>query len=128
MAGRPRRAGLRRAIARLAQRGRSRAPERADVDPLEPDLRLPEQRLLDAAARYGRMLAGDGRARRREDAAAAGVRTVPPTDPSETGQPVWVRRLADPGGTGSKPADPSDAATDEPAAAASAARGPRSRS
>jgi hypothetical protein len=109
----------------MAHGGRSYAPDRANLDSPEPDLRLPEQRLVDAAARYGRMLAGDGRIRRRADAAAAGVRTVAPTDPSETGQPVWVRRLADPGGSGSKPADPSAAATDEPAATALAARGAR---
>ncbi len=125
MAGRPGSTRLRRLLARLARRGRTRAPDRLDGDPIEPDLRLPEQRLVDAAARYARILAGDGRVRRRADAAAAGVRTVPPTDPSETGQPVWVRRLADPGGTGSKPADPAAATTDEPPAAASADRGPR---
>ena len=124
MASPPSRAGFRRLIARLARRGRTRAPDRADVDQLEPDLRLPEQRLVDAAARYGRMLAGDSRIHRRADAAAAGVRTVPPTDPSDTGQPVWVRRLADPSVTGSTPAEPSAAASDEPAAVA-AARGPR---
>jgi hypothetical protein len=127
MAGRPSRAGFRRLIARLGRRGRAQAPDRADLDSVEPDLRLPEQRLVDAAARYGRMLAGDGRTQRRADAAAAGVRTVPPTDPSETGQPVWVRRLADPSGMGSKPADPTPVETDEPAAV-SAAHGPQSGS
>jgi hypothetical protein len=124
MAGRPSSAPLRRLIARLARRDRTSAPVGPDGAPLEPDLRLPEQRLVDAAARYGRILAGDARTRRRADAAAAGVRTVPPTNPSETGQPVWVRRLANPGGSGSKPAEPPAAAADEPATVR-AARGPR---
>ena len=129
MAGPPPRSAFRRLVARLARRAATRNPDVPDVDPPEPDLRLPEQRLVDAAARYGRILAGDGRTRRRADAAAAGVRTVPPTDPSETSQPVWVRRLADPNVNGSKAADPSTAEPSPEAgtggAAVSAPRRPR---
>ena len=96
------------------------------MDRGEPDLRLPEQRLVDAAARYARMLAGDAPGRRRADAAAAGVRTVPPTDPSETGQPVWVRRLADPSGGAATVTTPAPATPDP--TAASVPRRPRRKS
>jgi hypothetical protein len=73
--------------------------------PAEVDTRLPEQRLIDAAARYDRILTGDGPSRRWNDAAAAGVRTVSPTDPSDAGAPAWVRRLGDPTVTGAAQAE-----------------------
>jgi len=60
-----------------------------------PDLRLPEQRLLDVATRYGRLAVGDKPPATGPTAAAAGVRIVAPTDPSDAGAPVWVQRLGD---------------------------------
>jgi hypothetical protein len=86
---------IRRLVARLTHR-RAAGP-RADrlAEPIDP--RLPEQRLFDASEHYARIAAGDDPARR-TDAASAGVRTVAPTSPSDAGAPVWVRRLAEPGG------------------------------
>ena len=86
-------AAFRRLVARIAAGPPIHRRQKSSVDP--GDARLPEQRLLDAAARYGRILANEGQSRRRTDATAAGVRTVPPTDPADAGKPVWVRRLAD---------------------------------
>ena len=85
---------------------------------MPPDPRLPEQRLLDAAARYGRIVSGDGSGHRWMDAASAGVRMVPPTDTSDADAPVWVRRLGDRAGIDSVPTDakpvPMDAGSDRP--------------
>lgn len=104
----PRRLSLRRLLDRIARRGAGDV----DPEPMPPDLRLPEQRLLDAAARYGRIVSGDGSGHRWRDAAAAGVRTVPPTDPSDAEAPVWVRRLGDPTVRGSIGVEPEPVAMD----------------
>ncbi len=92
---------LGRLVARLTRR-RPNAP-----DPLAAprDERLPEQRLIDASERYARIVSGDGVARRHNDAASAGVRTVPPRDVAEAGAPVWVRRLGDPNAGGASPVE-----------------------
>lgn len=92
---------------RLLDRVVRHGPRRVDLEPMPPDPRLPEQRLLDAAARYARIVSGDGSGHRRRDAAAAGVRTVPPTEPSDADAPVWVRRLGErePGGSTVRQAD-----------------------
>jgi hypothetical protein len=115
---------LRRLLTRLVRRhpGLNATPSdarMADVDP-----RLPEQRLIDAAARYDRILTGDDPSRRRSDAAAAGVRTVLPTDPSDAGAPVWVRRLGDPRAMGSATTEAAPTGQD-PAGPARQPRRPR---
>lgn len=79
---------------------------------MPPDLRLPEQRLLDASARYGRIVSGDGSGHRGTDAAAAGVRTVPPTDPADADGPAWVRRLGDRADMAKGRVDPTPVAMD----------------
>lgn len=90
---------LRRLLTRLAGRHPGPIATSADARLADVDLRLPEQRLIDAAARYDRIQTGDDPSRRRGNAAAAGVRTVTATHPSEAGAPVWVRRLGDPTAT-----------------------------
>lgn len=102
------RLSFRRLLDRVAHRRRGFA----DAESMPPDLRLPEQRLLDASARYARIVSGDGSGHRRRDAAAAGVRTVPPTDPSDADAPVWVRRLGDRTVYGSIAAEPEPVAMD----------------
>lgn len=97
---------LRRMLGRLVpgaiQRGRSARPDTV----AGPDLLLPEQRLLDIAARYGRVAIGDRPPTTGQSAAAAGVRVVAPTDPSDAGAPVWVRRLGDRDPSGESAATP----------------------
>ncbi|MDP9482338.1 MAG: hypothetical protein M3P84_03855 [Chloroflexota bacterium] len=64
----------------------------------------PEQRLLDVVARHGPIGAARAAgARRASGAAAAGVRTVAPTEPSDEFAPTWVRRMADPGPADTEP-------------------------
>ena len=92
---------LGRLIARLTRR----RPPVTEAPPAPRDPRLPEQRLIDASERYARILSGDGVARRHNDAATAGVRTVPPRDVSEAGAPVWVRRLGDGTASGASPVE-----------------------
>jgi hypothetical protein len=114
-------ASISRLLARLARRPAGRKASDVGPPPAKVDTRLPEQRLLDAAARYDRILTGDGPSRRWNDAAAAGVRTVRPTDPSEAGAPVWVRRLGDPTVTGAAQGE------DAPVESGPAGRPPRER-
>ncbi len=90
-------------LGRLLGRLARRRPSTPDPLAAPRDPRLPEQRLIDASERYARIVSGDGVARRHNDAASAGVRTVPPRDVSEAGAPVWVRRLGDPNAGGTSP-------------------------
>lgn len=105
---------VRRLLARIV--GRDRARGAADVGrATDRALQSPEQRLLDVVARYGRIGATeDAGTRHASNAAAAGVRTVAPTEPSDAVAPAWVRRLA----------DPSTSAGDQAATAAGPARPP----
>ncbi len=117
----PRPGVIRRAFGRLVPDAFGRQRQ-AEPEPT-PDLRLPEQRLLDVAARYGRMAIGDRPPTSGQSAAAKGVRIVAPTDPSDAGAPVWVRRLGD-----RDSSNESAPATPEPELVApSAPRGPRPR-
>jgi hypothetical protein len=98
---------VRRLLARFFGRGPVRGAARADPA-RDRAGQSPEQRLLDVVARHGRIGATeDGHSRQVSAAAAAGVRTVAPTEPSDDVAPAWVRRMAGPG-----------AATGEPAATA----------
>jgi hypothetical protein len=100
---------IRRLVTRLLRR---RPPSSRPPGPEDgpPDLRLPEQRLIDASARYGRIATADGPSRR-TDSAAAGVRTVAATEPADAGAPVWVRRLAEPAAERTDPGEPIPAST-----------------
>jgi len=85
--------------------GRVGRDRRATLDPSGgPDLRLPEQRLLDVAARYGWLSVGEPQSAG-QPASAAGVRIVAPTEPSEAGAPVWVRRLGERDAAATPPAE-----------------------
>jgi hypothetical protein len=121
-----RRRTFRATLAKLILRG-PRPPVQGAIPPRAPDHRLPEQRLLDASERYGRILAGDGTAHRGTDASAAGVRTVDATAPSDAGAPVWLRRLGEPAGIlqGSVESGESDSSAAQPSGAG---RRPRRRS
>ena len=121
----PTRPAFRAIVASLLAHQPVRRRGQAPSPPADP--RLPEQRLLDAADRFGRILSGEGQSRRRNDAAAAGVRTVPPTDPADADAPVWVRRLADPSLSGGKPAAPDPAASPDPSPVTPAAATPQPR-
>jgi hypothetical protein len=112
----------RRFIDRILRRRPRSARPTGPADP-PPDLRLPEQRLIDASARYGRIPTADGPSRR-TDAAAAGVRTLAPTDPADAGAPVWVRRLAEPVAGRSDPGEPASASA-QSSHPSGAARRPR---
>jgi hypothetical protein len=96
MAHTPRRRGLSAGIARIAKLGRRRSEGNPEASPEELDRRLPEQRILDTAARYpalgvdppGRHHGGSTTARTGHDAAAS-------ADPAAAEEPAWVRRLGD---------------------------------
>ncbi len=110
---------VRRALARLVPDGA--APGSSARANAAPDVRLPEQRLLDVAARYGRQAVGEHPPSNGKSAAAAGVKVVPPTDPSEAGAPAWVRRLGDRAAA----ADPVHVTADGTGDPSAAHRGPR---
>ena len=95
---------VRRLLARIV--GRDRARDAAGSGrATDRELQSPEQRLLDVVARYGRIgAAEDAGSRHVSNAAAAGVRTVAPTDPSDAVAPAWLRRLAEPSPTDDEPA------------------------
>lgn len=100
MAHTPRRRGLRAGIARIAKLGRGRSGGDPEAPLEELDRRLPEQRILDTAARYpalgadslGRHRGGSTSAQMSEDAAASATTTPAERDAAE---PAWVRRLDD---------------------------------
>ena len=95
MASSPRPGPVRRLLARITPDPARKAAAPSNDPAPGGDLRLPEQRLLDVATRYGRLAVGDRPPTTGQTAAAAGFRIVAPTDPSDAGTPVWVRRLGD---------------------------------
>ena len=96
MAHTPRRRGLSAGIARIAKLGRGRSVGDPEASPEELDRRLPEQRILDTAARYPALGAGPlGRHRGGSTSAQAGNDPAAPADPAFAAEPTWVRRLGD---------------------------------
>ena len=95
---------VRRLLARIVGRDRARDTT-GSGRAADRELQSPEQRLLDVVARYGRIgAAEDAGSRHVSNAAAAGVRTVAPTEPSDAVAPAWIRRLAEPSSTDGEPA------------------------
>lgn len=96
MAHTPRRRGLSAGIARIAKLGRGRSGGDPEAPPQELDRRLPEQRILDTAARYPALGAGSpGRHRGGSTSAQAGNDAAASADPEAAEEPAWVRRLVD---------------------------------
>lgn len=99
MAHTPRRRGLSAGIARIANLGRRRPEEDPAAPPEEPDRRLPEQRILDTAARYPALRPGPtGRHRGGSTTAQASEGTAASVTAAAEGdaeEPAWVRRLDD---------------------------------
>lgn len=95
---------VRRLLARIVGREQAHDAGRAD-EATDREAQSPERRLLDVVARYGPASAAEEAGSRQVSrAAAAGVRTVAPTDPSDAVAPAWLRRLAEPGTTDDQPA------------------------
>ena len=96
MAHTPRRRGLSAGIAHIAKLGRRRSEGEPEVPPEELDRRLPEQRILDTAARYPALGVGPlGRHRGGSTTAQAGNDAAASADLAAADEPAWVRRLDD---------------------------------